>query len=61
MMQESTHNIFKNIVLGGAYSQNGMASFEDVLEESDVEAIQQYIISLQTDLYEEQEKQKRAE
>ncbi len=59
MMEESTHNIFKNIVLDGAYAQNGMASFKDVLNESDVDAIYQYITSLQFDIYEDQKKQKR--
>jgi quinohemoprotein ethanol dehydrogenase len=59
MMEEPTHNIFENIVLGGAYSQNGMASFEDVLELSDVEAIHQYITSLQVELYDEQESRKK--
>ncbi len=34
-----------------------MASFEDVLNENDVAAIQQFLVSVQTDLYEEQEKE----
>ena len=61
MMEESVHNIFKNIVLDGAYAQNGMASFADVLQESDVEVIHHYITSLQVDLYEEQEGRKNSE
>ena len=32
MMEESVHSIFKNIVLDGVFAQNGMASFDDVLE-----------------------------
>ena len=61
MMEGSVHNIFENIVLEGAYAQNGMASFADILKESDVEAIHHYISSLQVELYEEQEGQKNSE
>ena len=55
MMQESVHSIFKNIVLDGVFAQNGMASFDDVLNESDVIAIQHFLVKQQIDLYEEQE------
>jgi len=51
MMEEPIHKIFKNIVLDGVYAQNGMASFDDVLEESDVEAIHHYVMKQQSDWY----------
>ena len=51
MMGEPTHKIFKNIVLDGVYAQNGMASFDDVLEKSDVEAIHHYLMKQQSDWY----------
>ncbi|MEP4892537.1 MAG: PQQ-dependent dehydrogenase, methanol/ethanol family [Aliiglaciecola sp.] len=35
---------WKSVVLGGALSSNGMVSFKQVLEESDVEAIRAYVI-----------------
>jgi len=53
MMKEPVHRIFKNIVLDGAYAQNGMASFDDVLEESDIEALHHYLVNQQIDLFAE--------
>lgn len=38
------HEIFKQIVLGGALEGNGMASFSDLLSEPDVEDIHAYIV-----------------
>ena len=35
---------YENIVLNGAFEDNGMASFKDVLSKSDVEAIRAYIL-----------------
>ena len=55
MLVKPTHTIFKKIVLEGAYAQNGMASFADILDESDVDAIQHFLISEQTQLYQEQQ------
>ena len=55
-LNSSVHNIFRDIVLKGVFAQNGMASFEDVLKESDVDAIQHYLVKQQIDLYEEQKK-----
>jgi quinohemoprotein ethanol dehydrogenase len=40
------HAIFNEIVLGGVLEARGMASFADVLSESDVEAIHAYIVDL---------------
>ncbi len=53
-MEPAVHNAFKSIVLDGAYAQNGMASFDDLLNEEEVEAIHQYLVSKQIDLYEKQ-------
>ncbi len=38
------HDVFKAIVLGGALSSIGMVAFDDVLDEADVEAIQDYVL-----------------
>lgn len=53
-LDPATYDILKDILLKGALSQNGMASFDDVLNESHVEAIQHYLVKQQTDLFEEQ-------
>jgi len=37
--------------LGGILAKNGMASFSNSLSEADVEAIQQYLLKRQSDLY----------
>jgi len=37
-----THDAFNSIVLDGAYSYAGMASFSDILSKKDVEAIHAY-------------------
>ena len=52
-MNKATHKLFKEIVLGGLYSNNGMASFANSLSEQDVESIQQYLICQQKKLYKE--------
>lgn len=56
-LNPATHAIFKDIVLKGVFATNGMASFADVLDENDVDAIQQYLVKQQTGLYENQESQ----
>jgi len=56
-LDPSVHGVFKDILLKGVFAQNGMASFADVLNESDVDAIQHYLVKKQIDLYEEQENQ----
>ncbi|MCZ6675100.1 MAG: c-type cytochrome [Verrucomicrobia bacterium] len=45
MMQPETHKIYKEIVLGGVYAEIGMASFADLLDETDIEHIRAYIVS----------------
>lgn len=45
MMSASTHEAFEAIVLGGMLSNNGMASFADVLSSSETEMIRQFVIS----------------
>ena len=44
-MTPETHAAFLDIVLGGARSKNGMASFADVLSRTDAEAVHAYLIS----------------
>jgi quinohemoprotein ethanol dehydrogenase len=45
------HDNFKKIVLGGLMAPLGMASFSDVLTESDVQAIQAYVIDASWSAY----------
>ena len=45
MMSASTHDAFEAIVLGGMLSNNGMASFADVLSANEAELIRQFVIS----------------
>jgi len=54
MMTSGTHQIFNAILLKGTYSSWGMASFDDALSEEEVDAIHQYLIKQQTDLYQNQ-------
>jgi quinohemoprotein ethanol dehydrogenase len=42
-MQAGAHELFRDIVLGGIYVSNGMASFADALNEQDVEDVHLYI------------------
>jgi len=44
-MSAETHGKFKDIVLGGIYVDKGMASFDDLLDEEQVEAIHAYLIA----------------
>ena len=43
-MSPATQQIFKQIVLAGAYETKGMPGFADELNENEAEAIQQYIV-----------------
>jgi len=51
IMSRATHQIFSDILLKGALSANGMASFDDLLDKDEVEAIHQYLLSIQEKLY----------
>lgn len=53
-LNPAIQGVFKDIVLGGVFAPNGMASFADVLNESDADAIQQYLVKQQIGLLEEQ-------
>lgn len=57
-MQKPTHKLFFDIVIGGILSENGMASFSNSITEEEVEAIHHFLINMQTNLYNEQEKNK---
>jgi quinohemoprotein ethanol dehydrogenase len=50
-MSENTHDQFSKIVLEGSLSSYGMASFADVLDNEKVEAIHDFIISKQIEIY----------
>ncbi|MBT2188109.1 PQQ-dependent dehydrogenase, methanol/ethanol family [Sphingobium nicotianae] len=59
-MSEGTHVAFKQIVLGGLLTPNGMPLWDDRLSEKEVEAVHAYLIDLQAKTRaEELEKQKR--
>ncbi|MBV1877296.1 MAG: PQQ-dependent dehydrogenase, methanol/ethanol family [Pseudomonadales bacterium] len=45
LMPKAKHALFKQIVLDGILSVNGMASFSDLLNETDVDRIEAYVIS----------------
>jgi mono/diheme cytochrome c family protein len=45
MMTEGKHQIFNEVVLGGALAGKGMASFADMLSEADAGRIQQFVIA----------------
>ncbi len=51
LMQEGIRDIFKEIVLDGVYAPSGMASFSDLLDEEDVQAIYHYVVDKQTAWY----------
>jgi quinohemoprotein ethanol dehydrogenase len=44
-LDAATHARFKDIVLGGLYTDKGMASFKDVLTEKQAEQIHAYLIA----------------
>ena len=50
-MSQNAHEQFSAIVLKGALSSYGMASFSDVLDESEADAIHQYLIDQQRKLF----------
>jgi len=50
-MPMNTHGQFKSIVLKGALSSYGMASFSDVLDEAKADAVHQYLIDRQRKLF----------
>lgn len=46
-MQPGTHDLFREIVLGGALVAGGMPRWDDILKPEDVDAIHAYLIDLQ--------------
>ena len=50
-MSENTHEQFNSIVLKGALSTYGMASFADIIDETKADAIHQYLIQQQKKLF----------
>jgi quinohemoprotein ethanol dehydrogenase len=57
-MSQETHNLFKDILLGGALAPMGMEAFGDILSERDVDNIHAYIIDKSWQAYREQEASK---
>ncbi|MFT6435124.1 MAG: mono/diheme cytochrome c family protein [Candidatus Azotimanducaceae bacterium] len=45
MTNATRHGLYKEIVLGGILAGTGMASFADLMDESDVEKVQAYVIN----------------
>ena len=58
MMSKPTHESFNDILLKGKLSFYGMANFSDVLKHEDVDAVHQYLISLQKERFETQNRNK---
>jgi quinohemoprotein ethanol dehydrogenase len=46
-MRTETHDLFREIVLGGLYVPNGMPRFDDLLSVDDADAIHAYFIDEQ--------------
>jgi quinohemoprotein ethanol dehydrogenase len=54
-MPPEVHDMFKDILLGGAFALTGMESFGDILSEKDVENIHTYLIEQSWKAYMQQE------
>ncbi|HTN13399.1 MAG TPA: PQQ-dependent dehydrogenase, methanol/ethanol family [Sphingomonadaceae bacterium] len=52
-MDKEAHDLFSDIVLKGIYREKGMASFADVLNEEDVQAIHSYLIARANEDYQD--------
>lgn len=55
-MAPVTHEWFSDILLKGKLSYYGMSDFSDVLSPNDVEALHQFLISVQSKRYQQQKK-----
>ena len=53
-MPPEVHSTFKDILLGGAFAPTGMESFEDILNDKDVENIHAYLIEQSWQAYRQQ-------
>jgi quinohemoprotein ethanol dehydrogenase len=60
-MPPEVHDMFKDILLGGAFAPTGMESFADILSEKDVENIHAYLIDQSRQAYRQQEAPKTAD
>ncbi len=52
MLAKATHESFNDILLKGKLSYYGMANFSDVLKPDEVQAVHQYLISVQKERFE---------
>ncbi len=59
MLSVPTHDQFNDILLKGKLSYYGMADFSDVLKSEDVEAVHQYLISVQKERFEKNKKKNK--
>jgi quinohemoprotein ethanol dehydrogenase len=51
--------VFNDILLKGILSKNGMANFSNSLSEADVEAIHQYLLKKQVEVYTKEQASKK--
>lgn len=58
-MSPETHQMFRDILLGGAFAPKGMESFDDVLSKMDAENIHYYLIDQSWRAYNAQEASKK--
>jgi quinohemoprotein ethanol dehydrogenase len=58
-MSPEVHSLFKDILLRGAFSSRGMASFGDILEEVNVERIHAYLIDQSWQAFRRQQAEER--
>ena len=57
-MDAAVHSIFKQILLDGVFVNNGMASFDDVLDEKQIGQIHSYLIERTTQDYQQEQSEK---
>jgi quinohemoprotein ethanol dehydrogenase len=57
-MSVTTHEWFKDILLKGKLSYYGMANFSDILTEKEVDALHQFLVSIQQERYNAQRSKK---
>jgi len=58
-LTEAKHMVFNDILLKGILSKNGMANFSNSLSEADVEAIHQYLLKKQVEVYAKEQASKK--
>jgi quinohemoprotein ethanol dehydrogenase len=59
MLSNPVHESFNDILLKGKLSYYGMANFSDILKQEDVDAIHQYLVSVQKKRFEDNQVNKK--